>query len=316
MNKRENVLSLLDKNRGQEYIPAGFFIHFGRDYHQGRAAIDKHMEYFRYTDMDFVKIQYENAFPRRPEIKTPDDWADMPLYKQDFYENQLNVVEGLIKEAKKEALVIMTLYSPFMCAGQTCEYGLLTEHIKENPEKAKKGLEIVTDSLMVFVKACIKLGIDGFYTSTQGGESQRFEDVALFNECIKPFDLILMEEINRSCNFNILHICDFNAGYSDLTTFLDYPGHVVNCSLELGSEKITGKEISRMFDRPYMGGMERKGVIASEDEDGIRKAVADNLKEAPQKYILGADCTLPDDVAWDNIKKAISIAHEYKGEKG
>ncbi|MEZ4832223.1 MAG: hypothetical protein R2873_09515 [Caldilineaceae bacterium] len=27
------------------------------------------------------------------------------------------------------------------------------------------------------------------------------------------------------CNFNILHICDYEAGYDDLTTFLDYLSH-------------------------------------------------------------------------------------------
>ena len=114
MDKREVVLSLLDKNKEQEYVPAGFFIHFDEEYHQGQVAIDKHMEYYRYTGMDFVKIQYENSFPHIPDIKEAADWESIPLLKRDFYENQLNVVEGLVKEAKNEALVIITLYSPFM----------------------------------------------------------------------------------------------------------------------------------------------------------------------------------------------------------
>ena len=58
MNKRDLVLSLLDKDRKQEIIPAAFFLHFDEVYHRGQAAIDKHLEFFRYTDMDFVKIQY------------------------------------------------------------------------------------------------------------------------------------------------------------------------------------------------------------------------------------------------------------------
>lgn len=312
MNKREKVLSLLDESKRQDYIPAGFFIHFDKINHRGQAAVNKHLEFFRHTEMDFVKIQYENVFPRRPEIKSPDDWGKMPMYKRDFYEDQLKVVEGLVRSAKNEALVIMTLYSPFMCAAHTTGYEMITEHIKENPGKVKKGLEIVTDSLMLFVKECIRLGVDGFYTSTQGGESHRFEDISLFNECIKPYDLALMEEINRSCIFNILHICDYLGVYNDLTIFLDYPGHVVNSSLELESKKITGKEISRIFNRPYMGGLDRKGVIASGNKDDIRKMVEDILKAAPDKFILGADCTLPDDIDWDNIKTAISTAHEYR----
>ena len=33
---------------------------------KGKPAIDKHMEYYRYTGMDFVKIQYESVFPPIP----------------------------------------------------------------------------------------------------------------------------------------------------------------------------------------------------------------------------------------------------------
>ena len=59
------MLSLLDDSKPQKYIPAGFFIHFDPMYHKGQAAIDKHLEYFRYTGMDFVKIQYEKDFRKR-----------------------------------------------------------------------------------------------------------------------------------------------------------------------------------------------------------------------------------------------------------
>ncbi len=148
--------------------------------------------------MDFVKIQYENPFPAIPEIKRPRDWAAMPLYKREFYEAQLDVVDGLVKAAKSEALVIMTLYSPFMMTQfATRSLELINDHIKEDPDQVKKGMEIITDSLMVFVKECVRLGVDGFYTSTEGYEGFRSLGPDLFNQCIKPFDLALMEEIER-----------------------------------------------------------------------------------------------------------------------
>ncbi len=311
MNKRDAVLSLLDQSKKQTYIPAGFFIHFDQAYHQGQAAVDKHLEFFRYTGMDFVKIQYENNFPHLPEIQKPGDWAKIPLYKKDFYQEQLNVVAGLIKAAKKEALIIMTLYSPFMCAGKTSSKHIVKEHIKADPQSVKKGMTIITESLMLFVKECIKLGIDGFYTSTQGGESDRFGGSPLFDECIKPYDLTLMEEVKQSCSFNILHVCDYHSGYTDLSPFSDYPGHIVNCSQTLGAERMTAEQISRMFNRPFMGGIERKGLIAHGNQAEITHMVKDILNEAPDKFILAADCTLPNDVNWDNIKTAITTAHQH-----
>ncbi len=93
---------------------------------------------------------------------------------------------------------------------------------------------------------------------------------------------------------------------------------MINFSHELGSKEISGKEISRMFDRPFMGGMERTGVIASGTREEIRKSVEEVLSNRPDKFILGADCTLPGETdqktLWENAKTAISAAHEYKGK--
>ena len=309
MNKRDTVLNILDKGTPQEIIPAGFFIHFDPAYHRGQAAVDKHLEYFRYTGMDFVKIQFENKFPIREEIRRPKDWSKMPLYKEDFYQDQIDIVASLLKETQKEALVIMTLYSPFMCAGHTTSREQITAHIREDPDEVEKGMEIITESLMLFVKASIKLGVDGFYTSTQGGESHRFGDSPLFETCIRPYDLALMEEVDRNCMFNILHVCDGHGDYSDLTPFLDYPGHIVNCSPTVGAQTLTGSQISRMFQRPFMGGLERKGVIATGTVDEIGQTVRRVVDQASEGFILGADCTLPGEVSWDNIRTAISAAH-------
>jgi uroporphyrinogen decarboxylase len=67
-----------------------------------------------------------------------------------------------------------------------------------------------------------------------------------------------------------------------------------------------------MFERPVMGGMDRKGVVATGGEAEIRSQVLEVLREAPDKFILGADCTLPDNANWDNIRIAVAAAHAYE----
>jgi uroporphyrinogen decarboxylase len=314
MNKRDAILSLLEDNQVPPYIPAAFFLHFPPVFHAGQAAVDKHLEYFHYTGMDFVKIQYERTFPHLPTIQTPDDWVKMPRYGRDFFEGQLKAVEELVKAAKSEAVVIQTLYSTYMCAGHTTSDALLTEHLRQEPDKVRKGLEIITDSLLLFVRECIKLGVDGFYTSTQGGEAGRFDD-SVFERCIKPYDLALMEEVNRACPLNILHVCDYLRDYDDFSRFLDYPGDIVNCPLKLGNKHISPKEAARLFKRPYMGGLERKGIIANGTPVQIRETVEAVLREAPYRFILAADCTVPSETPWDNLKSAIDTAHGYQRDK-
>src|ERR1043165_5878038 len=234
MNKRDTMLSLIQDEASPEYIPAAFFLHFDNAYYQGQAAIDKHLEFFRATGMDFVKIQYEQGFPTSVPIRMPEDWAHAPHCSKDFFEESIHVVDGLVKTAKSEALVIMTLYSPFMWAAHL---GDIAYHLQENPEAAKKGLEIMTENVLTLVRGCKRVGVDGFYASSKGGEAFLFQDPNIFEKYVKPTDLAVWDELS-SCSFNILHICDFEGAYNDLSPFLDYPGHVVNSSLKIGDQTL------------------------------------------------------------------------------
>lgn len=311
MNKRDAMLGLLDSSRTPQTIPAAFFLHFDPSFHRGQPAVDKHLEFFRATGMDFVKIQFEHPMPRL-EIKRPEDWSKVPLYGLDFYDAPLRVVEGLVKAAGKEALVLLTLYSPFMLANQMAGPETVVHHAQENPEAFKRGIGAITEGLLGFVKECIRRGLDGFYSSTQGGEKGRFDRPEAFTECVRPYDLAVMKEINSRCPFNILHVCDYHLPYADLRPFTDYPGHVVNTSLHLAGGTIGAKEVARMFNRPFMGGLDRKGVLVSGSPQQIREAVRAAVKDAPDRFILGADCTVPPETPWENLRIAIETAHESR----
>ena len=311
MNRRDWMLNLINDKTPSGFIPAAFFMHFDEAHKQGQAAIDKHLEFFHQTGMNFVKIQYEQVQPVGMPIRKPQDWAIMPLYEEAYFAPTLAVVEGLVKAAGQEALVIMTLYSPFMWACQYDKTADIDAHLRENPEAVAKGLSIMTENVLRLVRGCKRLGVDGFYASSQGGEAFRFLDPELFRKYIKPTDLAVWEEI-RDCRFNILHVCDYEGGYADLSPFLDYPGQVVNCSLKLGERGLTPTEASVMFGRPFMGGMERKGVVATGNAEAIRQAVGEVLAQAPKRFILAADCTVPGDTHWANLKTAIDTAHQFR----
>lgn len=309
--KREALLSL-EGGSGPGYVPAAFFLHFDEGSRLGRPAVAKHLEYFRFTGMDFVKIQYERTFPPKPEIRTPADWKSMPRYELDFYAPQLEVVEGLVKAAGHEALVLVTLYSPFMCAGHTVGRPVVVKHIEENGEAVRPGLEAITESLLGFVRECRRLGVDGFYASTQGGEVGTFRDPGLFAKYVTPYDLRLMKEADQTCPFNILHVCDYEAPYADLAPFVEYPGHVVSCGPRLTTGEVGLRELARRFGRPIMGGLDRKGVIGTGTDEEIRRAVTEVLQAAPERFILGADCTVPGDARWEGLRTAIATAHAFR----
>ena len=67
-----------------------------------------------------------------------------------------------------------------------------------------------------------------------------------------------------------------------------------------------------LFGRPYMGGLERKGVLATGSPAEIRATVDELLAGAPERFILAADCTVPSDTPWQNLKAAIDAAHQHR----
>jgi uroporphyrinogen decarboxylase len=308
-NKRERMLAWLAGQGTPNYTPAAFFLHFGDDYKTGSAAAKRHLEFFRHTDMDFVKIQFEQTYSRQEFLKQPADWSKLKLARLDFYEPQLQTVRELVKAEKKNSLILMTLYSPFMCAGHCATAPALLRHMEENPEAVKKGLEILTESQLLFVRACIKEGVDGFYASTQGSEAKRFSNPAIFSKYVKPFDLVSMKEAASACPFNILHVCDFVAPYANYDAVYDYPGHVVNCNVKLADRQISGQEITQLFKRPFMGGMDRHGIIGSGTPAQVEAEIQRVVKNSPRPFLLGADCTVEADTSWDRLKHAISVAH-------
>lgn len=310
MNKRDTLLNLISSNPEPTYTPAAFFLHFGDNYKQGQAAIDRHLEYFRHTGMDLLKIQYEQT-PPQAAIQSPADWANAPRCSADFFEPTRQVVEGLVKANNGEALVVVTLYSPFMWAKQISSEETVASHLWENPEAVKKGLEIMTENVLNLVRVCKQAGVDGFYASTQGGEAFHFKNSNIFADYIRPTDMAVWDEL-KSCQFNILHVCDYEGPYDDLTPFFSYPGQVVNCSLKVADRTLTAKEASELFKRPFMGGLERKGPLSVGTPAQVREEAEAVLAEAPDRFMLGADCTIPGANVWDNIKAAVDAAHQHQ----
>jgi uroporphyrinogen decarboxylase len=309
-NKREKMLAVLDQSKPNSYVPAAFFMHFKEKLGQG--AVDRHLEYFRATNMDFVKVQYEIVLPRLDNIKKPEDWDKIPVYKKDFFEPQLAVIEALAKELKAEALIIPTVYSPFSLAGQSVGPEA-PAHAKENPEAVAKGLHHITESILNYIREAVLRGADGFYISTQGGDVNNFGETPLYDKLILPFDQIISQEASNKALINILHICDYESPYNQIRKFTSYPGSIINPPIHLADgSAIKTKDVQQTFGRPVMGGLDRLGILSKGRPEEIKAEVDRVLREAAPNFILAADCTVPSETPWQNLRTVIDYAHDWR----
>lgn len=317
MNSRDRVLHLAHHGAlADEYMPAAFFLHFPESAHAGQAAIDAHIEYFRATGNDLAKVQYEHNYPPLETISAPGDWSSMPSYGRDFYQDQIDVAAGVVRELKREAVVIVTLYSPFMFAEQTVGAELLARHLAEDAPAVKRGLEIIVQSMRHFIDGCIEAGVDGFYASTQGGEAGRLADPSIFDRYIKPTDLAVWDLFKDRTEINVLHVCDYVAPYRSFDRYTDYPGQIVSAPTELSDDArtrhISPSEVAELFGRPFLGGMQRLGVISTGSREAVVRDAQAVIAEGPAAMILGADCTLPPHTDRAKIAAATDVAHSRR----
>ena len=310
-SKRDLMHQVLDLSTPPSYVPAGFFMHFGV---RGDAAVRAHLDYFRATGMDFVKIQFdEQSLPANSEIKTPEDWAKLPVLGEEWFEPSLYLLKRLIAEAKAEAFIIQTVYSPYQMAKQAVPWRLLVEHVNQDAEQVCRGMENITLSLLNFVQAASRLGVDGVYMCSQGGETNRIANLTLFDRTIKTYDMLLYKEASRLAPCNIMHLCDYDGPYEEFAKrFHDYPGQVVNVPLSADDRPLSLREAAQLFKRPVMGGIDRHGILATGTTEQVKQMTLAVLKEAPANFILGADCTVSPKTSIENLQTAIRTAHEYR----
>jgi uroporphyrinogen decarboxylase len=310
VNKREKVLAVLDQSKPNGYVPAAFFLHFNDKLGQG--AIDSHSQFFRATNMDFVKVQYEIVVPQI-EINSAKEWSKIPVYTKDFFEPQLAVIEALAKELKSEALILPTVYSPLTLAYQTLRKDF-SGHIKDDPDAVAKGIHNLALGIVNYIDEAINRGADGFYISTQGGNSKNFGEGELFEKLVVPSDLTVSQAASNKALVNILHICDYGESYyTNIRQFASYPGSIINApNVLLDGSPVKTKDVQSIFGRPVMGGLDRLGAIAKGTLEEAKAAVDKVLSEASQNFILGADCTVPSETPYDKLRALIDYAHDWR----
>lgn len=300
MNKIERVRAAL-RSEAVDRVPAGFWLHFPPHQAHGAAAIQAHLDYYRATNVDFMKVMNEHPYQANVEIKEPADWRRVrpaPL-SADFYQEQLDEIKGILDGLGGECLVVTTIFGPF-ASGNHASNNKVTEHLNADPDAVGQGLAAIGESLAEFAVACVEAGASGIYYSAQGGERDRFHQDQ-FLKYIKPHDLTVLNRMKDLGEFHLLHICKDRVR---LEHYTDYPGHAVNWAATKNNLGLL--EGRKLFRRPIVGGLGDRGVIVDGTREEIQSAVRQVITDfGTTGLIIGADCTVPTDMPLENIRAAV-----------
>lgn len=314
MTKKERVLSVM-KKQPVDQIPAGFWFHYRSDY-SVQQMIDAHMELFRETDMDVIKIMQDYLYPISGEINCAEDWYRIQIKGTDSEEfaKMADVIRGIRKEAGKDVLIFQTMFGPFKAASMAFGDDVLMKYSKEAPEAVAAGVKIIADGLEEWAKGYLEAGADGIYYSAQFGEIGRFEKEE-WEKLVRPYDLqILGVSEAREDAYNILHICGEPeyAFKTHVDWFKDYPADLINWSVK--DNQFTLKEGQEIYSSAILGGMNNKGNVLK----GSKEAIQNEVKEILDQFgttgiMIGADCTIQgENISLELIRTAVEAAHQYQ----
>lgn len=313
MKKSERVLAVMKKEEA-DCVPAGFWFHYNPKY-TVQEMIDAHMELYRETGMDVIKIMQDYPYPVTGQITSAQDWYKVGMKGTDSeeFEKMAAVIKGIREQAGDDVLIFQTMFGPFKTASMAFGDDVLMKYSKETPEAVAAGVGILADVLEEWAKGYLAAGVDGIYYSAQFGEIGRFSEEE-WEKLVKPSDLqILNVAADMPEKYNILHICgepeyDFKTW---VERFTSYPADLVNWSVkDNGYSLEKGREA---FGKAILGGMNNKGNILNGPKEAIEQEVKEILDVFGTKGIMiGADCTIQGQgIRLDYIKAAVDAAHNY-----
>lgn len=309
-NKKEIMDAFVAGTLDETYVPAAFFIHFpGNDSKVGDGAIRSHLNYLLQTNADILKVQFEQRPDYIEGLDKQETWDNIQEMPEDFYRPTFEVVKQLQEYVGKDVYILPTIYSPYQVARQSLGDDNIAKAAVERQSDLKRVLGYYAKALEWYVNACKEIGIEGFYMTTQGGEMKYKNIPGFFEELIKPFDLQIMNLCQKDSKLTILHICDWEGTYDDLTRYLDYPGDIVNTPLILNETPFSVTDGEKLFNRPVLGGLDRKKEIISGKPEEVAEVVRKAISEAPKgRIMIGAECTVSS-APIENIYTAIYTAH-------
>jgi len=320
MNKIERVRAAL---RGAEVdrVPAGFWFHFPPEFRGGEAMARRHVAYYHQADPDIMKVMNDTGYAPLTSLRVtrPSDWAALrptPL-SDPLFRSHIAGLKAIVREIGSEVLIMTTAFNPFNqavailrnsvstpAADSEAARRLFVEQARTEPEPLLRALEIMAEDLAQFYTACIReAGISGIYFSAQGGERDLMTD-AEHAQFVAPFDMHILNALQGVAEFVVGHFCGKEI---NLQRFVDYPVQVVNWAHQSGNLSL-GEGRMLLHGVTILGGLDERGPLVYGPREALKREVDYVLREMGRRgLILGAGCTVPNDVDVDNLVYARSL---------
>jgi uroporphyrinogen decarboxylase len=279
MSKRQRVISAIN-NQKVDQVPIAFWHHYIPD-EKVNAMIPGneklieenllgHQNFIKELEPDIVKIMSDGFFsyPLRDinSIKSAEDFQYLVEIKRTdpWVDKQIELAKN-VKACQKDAFYFYNIFSPINMMRWLVGLDQVMFFIKNKSQQLSKALEVIANGLNVLVTSLInEAKVDGIYYCVQNPQNLSDEE---YLKMITPSDVIVLNQMNKLSETNILHICGYDSVHNNVSFFKTYPAKIYNWAVNV--EGVTLSQGKKIFNNAcvlggfsnFSNGLIHTGVI-------------------------------------------------------
>lgn len=298
----ENAIALRENDR----TPYSMWMHYpNRDRSPRRLAelaianqkkydLDfiKFMPFGMYSAIDFgADVDVFGGFEKppvlhEPVIKDVKDWDRIKPVSgvRGEYAIVLEAQRITLENMDEHIPFLQTVFSPATTLAKLCSPATFVAHLREDPVRVHRALEIVTDTTIQFAKASAALGADGIFFATQlsGRQTMEKDEHEAF---VKKYDMEILNAVKGDTWFNVLHMHGAQVRIDEMQ---DYP--VQGLSWHDRDDGPSMEEVRKYSTKAFVGGLSWGENWLTKTEEQVAAEVREMCGKPG--VILGPGCVI------------------------
>ena len=316
MSKRQRLEAAIAGEK-VDRLPVALWRHWPGDDQNAEALAAAHLKWQSDYDWDLVKVgpassysvvdwglldQWEGHIEGTRmntylPVRSPADWEALrPLDPtQGMLAEQVKALRLVGEGLRGGVPFIATVFSPLSMAKHLAGNEAVISHLRHSPDALRKGLDVMTESILRFIDAARATGIDGIYYAVQHAAYPLLsrDEFAAFG---RPYDLRVLESAaDLWCNIVHLH------GKSVMFDMVaDYPMAFLNWH-----DRDTGIDLANGLSgtaAAASGGVSQWTIHQDGPENMLAEVRDARAQTADRRLLLGTGCVIMTTTPLRNIR--------------
>lgn len=212
------------------------------------------------------------------------DWTDLRVLEPTRgMLRQVGETVPMVRDGLEDGTpFLLTIPSPLSQAVMLAGVEMVIRHLRTAPDRLRTGLNTLTESTIRLLDSLRRCGLAGVYYSVQLANFNRLSDLE-YREFGRPYDLRVMDMLNREWWLNILHI---PGDLPMFDSFADYPVQAINWNDRDRDSEPDIAAAKLRYGGGLCGGLSRHEVLHNATPVEVRSQARNAMDQAGSRRLI------------------------------